>query len=219
MPVTTIELVIRVVVAALLGAALGAEREINQKTAGLRTHTLVAAGAALFTIAGAFAFDDSNVDPTRIAAQIVTGIGFIGAGGMIRTGFTVSGITTAATLWFAAALGLAVGFGMYGIAIAALVVALIVMVGFAPVRSRIHRVQHLEITYQPGHGTMTPLFETLNAVGASVHHMALDESEGVRTVRIEVAGLGGDSLEEVVSALRSRDEVLNVSTALGHESP
>jgi len=213
-----IELVARVVVAALLGAALGAEREINQKTAGLRTHTLVAAGAALFTIAGAYAFDQSNVDPTRIAAQIVTGIGFIGAGGMIRTGFTVSGITTAATLWFAAALGLAVGFGMYGISVAALIVALIVMIAFAPIRNRIHRVQHLEITYQPGHGTMTPVFETLNAVGASVHHMALEEDDGVRSVKMEVAGLGGESLDEVVSALRARDEVINVSTTAGRES-
>jgi len=218
MPVSELELVVRVVVAALLGAALGAEREVNQKTAGLRTHTLVAAGAALFTIAGAYAFDQDNVDPTRIAAQIVTGIGFIGAGGMIRTGFTVSGITTAATLWFAAALGLSVGFGMYWIAVAALVVALIVMIGFAPIRNRIHRVHRIEIAYESGHGTMTPLFETINAVGATVHHMALEEIDGVRTVNIEVVGLGGESLDEVVSALRARDEVISVSTAMGPES-
>jgi putative Mg2+ transporter-C (MgtC) family protein len=218
MPVSEIELVARVVFAALLGAALGAEREVNQKTAGLRTHTLVAAGAALFTIAGAYAFDEKNVDPTRIAAQIVTGIGFIGAGGMIRTGFTVSGITTAATLWFAAALGLAVGFGMYWIAVAALIIALIVMITFAPIRNRIHRVHRIEIMYQSGHGTMTPLFETLNAVGATVHHMSLEENEGIRTVTIEVAGLGGESLEEVVGALRARDEVISVSTTIGPET-
>ncbi|MEN8233654.1 MAG: MgtC/SapB family protein [Actinomycetota bacterium] len=213
-----IELILRVVIAALLGAALGAEREIYQKTAGLRTHTLVAAGAALFTIAGAYSFEGTDVDPTRVAAQVVTGIGFIGAGGMIRTGFTVSGITTAATLWFAAALGLAAGFGMYLIAAVALGVALVVMVGFAPIRRRIHRVQHLEIVYIPGHGTMTPLFQSLSAVGASVHNMTLNESEGIRTVAIEVVGLGGDSLDEVMSALRTRDEVLNVSTAAGPES-
>ncbi len=218
MPPTELELVLRIVIAALLGAALGAEREINQKTAGLRTHTLVAAGAALFTIAGAYAFEGTDVDPTRVAAQIVTGIGFIGAGGLIRTGFTVSGITTAATLWFAAALGLATGFGMYLIAAVALVVALVVMIGFAPIRRRIHRVQRLEIAYVPGHGTMTPLFESLNAVGASVHKMTLDESEGVRTVVLEVLGLGGDSLGEVLAALRSRDEVLKVTTTAAHET-
>jgi putative Mg2+ transporter-C (MgtC) family protein len=211
-PPSELELVLRLVIAAVLGAAFGAEREIYQKTAGLRTHTLVAAGAALFTIAGAYAFESSDVDPTRIAAQVVTGIGFIGAGAMIRTGFTVSGITTAATLWFAAALGLATGFGMYLFAAVALGVALVIMIGFAPVRRRIHRVQRIELRYVPGHGTMTPLFQSLNAVGAKVHNMTLEESEGIRTVSLEVLGLGGDSLDEVVTALRSRDEVLNVST-------
>jgi putative Mg2+ transporter-C (MgtC) family protein len=206
------ELVLRLVIAALLGAALGAEREVYQKTAGLRTHTLVAAGAALFTIAGAYAFEGSDVDPTRVAAQVVTGIGFIGAGAMIRTGFTVSGITTAATLWFAAALGLATGFGMYLFAAVALAVALVIMVGFAPIRNRIHKVQRLEMTYTPGYGTMTPLFQSLNAVGASVKNMTMEENNGVRTVSLEVVGLGGESLDEVVAALRSRDEVLNVST-------
>jgi putative Mg2+ transporter-C (MgtC) family protein len=213
MPPSELELVLRLVIAAVLGAALGVEREVFQKTAGLRTHTLVAAGAALFTIAGAYAFEGSEVDPTRVAAQIVTGIGFIGAGAMIRTGFTVSGITTAATLWFAAALGLATGFGMYLFASVALAVALAIMIGFAPIRSRIHRVQRIELRYKPGHGTMTPLFQSLNAVGAKVHNMSLEEADGVRTVSLEVLGLGGDSLDEVVSALRARDEVLNVSTA------
>ncbi|HHC09070.1 MAG TPA: MgtC/SapB family protein [Actinobacteria bacterium] len=206
-----IDLVLRVVAAALLGAALGAEREINQKTAGLRTHTLVAAGAALFTVAGAFAFEGVG-DPTRVAAQVVTGIGFIGAGGMIRSGFTVSGITTAATLWFAAALGMTVGFGMYLVAVVALVVALVVMVGFAPLRWRIRRVEHLRIVYRPGHGTLTPLFETINAIGAQVRNMSLVEEEGLRTVTLEVAGLGGEALDRLVAALRARDEVLRVET-------
>jgi len=218
LPPSELELVLRLVIAALLGAALGAEREVFQKTAGLRTHTLVAVGAALFTIAGAYAFESSDVDPTRIAAQVVTGIGFIGAGAMIRTGFTVSGITTAATLWFAAALGLATGFGMYLFATVALGVALIIMIGFSPIRRRIHRVQRLELMYTPGHGTMTPLFQSLNAVGAKVHNMKLEESDGIRTVSLEVLGLGGDSLDEVVAALRSRDEVLNVSTTDSSES-
>ena len=212
MDVGQLELVVRVVAAALLGAILGAEREINQKTAGLRTHTLVAAGAALFTVAGAFAFSGDGVDPTRVAAQIVTGIGFIGAGGMIRSGFTVSGITTAATLWFAAAIGMTVGFGMYAVAVAALVVALLVMVGFAPLRSRIRRVEHLQIVYRPGHGTLTPLFDTLNAIGAHVQNMSLVEEDGLRTVTLEIAGLGGEALDRVVTSLRARDEVLSVET-------
>ena len=211
MAVSQLELVLRVVLAALLGAALGVEREISQKTAGLRTHTLVAAGAAVFTVAGAYAFPGDGADPTRIAAQVVTGIGFIGAGGMIRTGFTVSGITTAATLWFAAALGLAVGFGMYVMAVAVLAVALLVMVGFAPLRGRIRRVHHLEIVYEAGHGTLTPLFETLNAVGARVHEMSMTERNGERTLTLAISGLGEETLEDIVTAMRSREEVVRVS--------
>jgi putative Mg2+ transporter-C (MgtC) family protein len=211
-----LELIVRVLIAALLGAALGFEREVNQKTAGLRTHTLVAAGAALFTIAGAYAFEGG--DPTRIAAQVVTGIGFIGAGGMIRTGFTVSGITTAATLWFAAALGMAAGFGMHLIAAVALGIALVVMVGFAPVRRRVHRVHRIEIVYESGHGTLAPLFESFGAIGASVHTMTLEEADGIRTVVLEVQGLGGSTLSDVVGALRGRDEVKSVSTTETHES-
>ena len=117
------------------------------------------------------------------------------------------------TLWFAAALGLATGFGMYLFAVVALAVALVIMIGFAPIRSRIHKVQRIELRYVPGHGTMTPLFQSLNAVGARVHNMTLEEIDGIRTVSLEVLGLGGDSLDEVVTALRARDEVLNVSTA------
>jgi len=207
-----IELVLRVVVAALLGAVLGIERELNQKTAGLRTHTLVAAGAALFAVVGAFALEGSSLDPTRIAAGVVTGIGFIGAGGMIRSGFTVSGITTAATLWFAAALGVAAGFGLYVVAIGSLVVALVVMVGLAPLRRYVRRVHHLEIVYEPGHGTLTPLFETLNAVGAHVRDMTMTESGGTRTLEVEVAGLGPETLDELVHALQSREEVRSVAT-------
>ncbi len=138
LPISDIEMILRVLLAATLGAALGIEREVQHKTAGLRTHTLVAAGAALFSVAGASVAVD-GADPTRVAAQVVTGIGFIGAGGMIKTGFTMTGITTAATLWFAAALGVASGFGLYWVASAALAVALAAMVGFAPFRGYIRR--------------------------------------------------------------------------------
>ena len=108
---------LRLVVAALLGGAIGLERELDEKAAGLRTHILVAAGSALFTIVSAYGFHDflangGNVvrlDPTRIAAQIVTGIGFLGAGVIFRQGFTVRRLTTAASLWIVAAIGMAAG--------------------------------------------------------------------------------------------------------------
>ena len=109
---------------------------------------------------------------------------FIGAGGMIRSGFTMSGITTAATLWFAAAVGVATGFGFYLVAVVGLVVALISMIGFAPIRPLMRRgsVHAVEIRYQGGHGTLTPLFETLNAIGAQVHRISMVEDGGLRTM-------------------------------------
>jgi putative Mg2+ transporter-C (MgtC) family protein len=212
---TEIELLARVLLAAVLGAALGVERESQQKPAGLRTHTLVAAGATLFTVAGMYAVSGTIGDPTRIAAQVVTGIGFIGAGGMIRTGFTMTGITTAATLWFAAAIGVTVGFGLYVLATASLVIALVMMLGFAPIRHRIWRnaTQQLEIRYHPGHGTLTPLFETLNAVGAQIYRMSMTEADGLRLLRCEITGIGEDYMSEIVSSLRGRDEVIHVGSS------
>lgn len=107
--------------AAALGGLIGFERELSDQPAGFRTHMLVSVGAALFTLAGAYGvegfFDDApgriRYDPTRIAAQIVTGIGFLGAGAIIQQGFSVRGLTTAASLWVTAAVGLSSGLGYY----------------------------------------------------------------------------------------------------------
>src|SRR6058998_3544152 len=115
------EILGRVALAAALGAVLGLEREIREREAGLRTHLLVSVGSALFTIVSAYGFHSFltsgesvvRADPTRIAAQIVTGIGFLGAGAIIRQGLSVRGLTTAATLWAVAAIGLASGAGYY----------------------------------------------------------------------------------------------------------
>lgn len=211
MQISEVEMIARVLLAAVLGAALGVEREVQNKTAGLRTHTLVAAGAALFTVAGASVAIE-GADATRIAAQVVTGIGFIGAGGMIKTGFTITGITTAATLWFAAALGVATGFGFYVVAAAALAIAVVSIVAFAPLRGILRRrtTQSLEIEYATGHGTLTPLFETLNAIGAQVHKMSMVESAGTRQLRCELFGVGNEAMDDVIASLRSRDEVISV---------
>jgi putative Mg2+ transporter-C (MgtC) family protein len=211
MELTDLEMVIRVAVAAGLGAILGIEREVQHKTAGLRTHTLVAAGAALFSVAGASVAADGT-DLTRVAAQVVTGIGFIGAGGMIKNGFTISGITTAATLWFSAALGVAAGFGLFAVAIASMVLVLVAMVGFAPARKYIRRakVQQLQIEYRVGHGTLTPLFETLNAIGAEVQAISMVEDEGTRTMTFELVGVGSEAMDGIVMSLRARPEVIRV---------
>lgn len=122
------EAFVRIGAAAGLGGIVGLERELDEKAAGLRTHMLVAVGSALFTMVGAYGFEDfpaRNVDPTRIAAQVVTGIGFLGAGLIFRQGFTIRGLTTAASLWLVAAIGMAAGAGFWMGAVITTVVALI----------------------------------------------------------------------------------------------
>jgi putative Mg2+ transporter-C (MgtC) family protein len=124
---------LRLAVAAALGGAIGLERELDEKAAGLRTHMLVALGAALFTMVGAYGFHDFLVnggavvrtDPGRIAAQVVTGIGFLGAGVIFRQGFTVRGLTTAASLWLVAAIGMASGAGYWSGAVLATAVGFV----------------------------------------------------------------------------------------------
>jgi len=107
-----LELLARLVLAAVLGGAIGAERELNDQPAGLRTHMLLTTGACLFTLVSAYGFG-RGTDPSRIAAQIVTGIGFLGGGAIVRDGLTVKGVTTAASIWATASVGVAIGAGSY----------------------------------------------------------------------------------------------------------
>ena len=118
----------RILIAAALGAILGLEREWRGKEAGLRTNTLIAIGSALFaTMSVTF-----GGDPARIAAQVVTGVGFLGAGAIMRTGSNVQGLTTAAMIWANAAIGLACGAGQVRLAAAATVIVLVAMIGLTP---------------------------------------------------------------------------------------
>lgn len=131
-----ISLVIRVLSSVLLGFAIGLEREMTNKYAGLRTNILVCLGACLFTVISIYGFPEVSVtgdelgtrDTARVAAQVVTGIGFIGGGTVLRHGATVFGLTTAATLWVSASIGMACGAGMYGLAITATVLSILVLV-------------------------------------------------------------------------------------------
>jgi putative Mg2+ transporter-C (MgtC) family protein len=139
------EALLRLSLAAALGGAVGFERELRDREAGLRTHMLVALGSALFTIVSAYGFHEFltsgqsvvRADPTRIAAQIVTGIGFLGAGAIIRQGLSVRGLTTAATLWVVAALGLAAGAGYYS---GAVITTALVLFALYPLRIAAYRL-------------------------------------------------------------------------------
>jgi putative Mg2+ transporter-C (MgtC) family protein len=122
-----IDLTIRLVVALLLGASIGLERELQRMPAGFRTHALVSLGSALFTVISAYAFTGPGSDPTRIAAQIVSGIGFLGGGAILHYGGTVRGLTTAASLWAVAGVGMAAGAGLYVVAVAGGVLVIVAL--------------------------------------------------------------------------------------------
>lgn len=119
--ITDLEPVLRLVVAFILSGIVGLEREVSLKPAGLRTHLLVGLGASLLTILSTDAFPGS--DPARIAAAVIVGVGFLGAGTILKTEHKIIGLTTAATLWVAASVGVAVGAGFYIIAIVATALA------------------------------------------------------------------------------------------------
>jgi putative Mg2+ transporter-C (MgtC) family protein len=128
----TADIVLRLLLAAGLGAAIGVERELRQKPAGLRTNILIAVGSALLTMASIEIGRDGGT-PDRIAAQVVTGIGFLGGGAILRGGKTVRGMTTAATIWVNAAIGLAAGAGLFAMAAVTAAITLFVLALLPPV--------------------------------------------------------------------------------------
>lgn len=161
-----LELVLRLLVAAVLSSAVGLERERLSWAAGLRTHMLVAVGACLFMIVSIHGFADAaampgmNLDPSRVAAQVVSGIGFLGAGAIILRGEIIRGLTTAASLWGVAAIGLATGGGMYVEAVAATAIVLIILAGIKPLENRYRdKTQAFELRVLATRGEFT--FESL----------------------------------------------------------
>jgi putative Mg2+ transporter-C (MgtC) family protein len=186
----------RLALAAVLGGAIGFERELREREAGLRTHLLVCLGSALFTIVSAYGFRDFltsgdqviRADPTRIAAQIVTGIGFLGAGAIIRQGISVRGLTTAATLWVSAAIGIAAGAGYYSGAVIGTVVTLVAL---WPLRLAAYRVferlrpEERSVVVQLRHGTAaSQLLDALERGHARVEHFQLEDEHDRRVVTL-----------------------------------
>jgi putative Mg2+ transporter-C (MgtC) family protein len=133
-----IELLGRLLLATVLGGAVGVERELADQPAGLRTHILLTVGACLFTVISAYGFGGVG-DPARLAAQIVTGIGFLGGGAIVRHGLTVRGVTTAASIWATTAIGVAVGAGRYLLATGGTVLVVATLVGLRALRDRLQR--------------------------------------------------------------------------------
>jgi len=141
-----LDLTLRLLLAAGLGAAIGIERELRRKPAGLRTNMLIAVGSALFTTMSA-EFATTGGTPDRIAAQVVTGVGFLGAGAILHSGGSIHGMTTAATIWVNAAVGMAAGAGQYAMAAVATAFTLVVLAVLAPLENYFERRLGIDDTH------------------------------------------------------------------------
>jgi putative Mg2+ transporter-C (MgtC) family protein len=214
-------LILRLLIAAVLGSVIGMEREKKAWAPGLRTHMLVSVGACLFMIVSAFGFADilgtKNVilDPSRIAAQVVSGIGFLGAGSILLRGEVVRGLTTAASLWSVAAIGLAVGGGLYVEAVAATLVIVIILAGIKPLEERFqqrHINHELVVEAAPGALSMGALEAALGYRGRRVIRYVArpSETEKQENVSITFNRLSPAEVAEIEIMLRRIPGVVTV---------
>jgi putative Mg2+ transporter-C (MgtC) family protein len=183
MPMPILDVVIRILLAAALGGVIGIEREIREHTAGFRTHILVSVGAAAFTLASSYGIAGTGLDPNRIAAQIVSGIGFLGAGAIIRYGVSVRGLTTAASLWTVAAVGLTVGQGFYSVALITTAVVIVSLYALRLIEERllyphVGRPVAVQVRFQSaGFSPLTQLISALEQAHVIVQEMAVVPGE------------------------------------------
>ncbi|MEK4743532.1 MULTISPECIES: MgtC/SapB family protein [unclassified Bacillus (in: firmicutes)] len=214
-----IDFIIRIGVAGLLGAIIGIEREIRSKEAGLKTHFLVAVGSALIMVVSKYAFSDivfkehMVLDPSRIAAQVVSGVGFLGAGTIIIQKQAVKGLTTAAGLWATAGIGLAIGAGMYVVGIGAMI---LVLIGLEIV-SRIFKVQFLfpqNITLQicmNKHEALQQIVETLQVKGIPILSYEVDvlqqEAGKIYKVGMQLKNISSEEKNAFIQHMQTLPEI------------
>jgi putative Mg2+ transporter-C (MgtC) family protein len=218
-------MVARVLLAVGLGAALGLEREIDSQPAGFRTHILVCLGAALFGLISVHAFapfeatrnsTDVQIDVTRVASQVVVGVGFLGGGAILKYGASIRGLTTAASMWVAAAVGLAVGLGYYWAAVAVTIAALVSLVGFRHLRDWVRRRfgRHTEtITFRLAPGVEpAAMIAALNDLqGVNVRNLQVDSTGEATEITVGLKTRVGVPLERMLGDLAGRDDVTEMS--------
>jgi len=216
--IATQELLIRLLIAALLGSIVGFERQRRSAwAAGLRTHMLVCVGAALFMITSALGFSDVltgnhiMLDPSRVAAQVASGIGFLGAGTIILRRKIVHGLTTAASIWSVAAVGLAVGGGLYTAAAGATVIMIVILAGMRPIERLIFqqaKSQMVTLDVTRWNEVVLELREICRRAGVTVHGMKIQARTELATAKIEINIAG--SMPRLVTALSAFQANLDV---------
>jgi putative Mg2+ transporter-C (MgtC) family protein len=217
---SNVEMVARLGLAAVLGSAIGLERERLLWAAGLRTHMLVCVGSTLIMIVSAFGFSDVLgldhvvLDPSRIAAQVVSGIGFLGAGTILLRGEIVRGLTTAASLWAVAAIGLAVGGGLYVPALATTFIMLVILAGVKPIEERYRermQTREIRVTAKRGEFSLAVLHAEIGEQSSRVKQFVVQPStDEADDVTIAFVRLTPIAIDEIAQRLRKLSCVMDV---------
>jgi putative Mg2+ transporter-C (MgtC) family protein len=207
-----------------LTSLIGLEREWHHKATGLRTHTLVGVGAALFVIVSKYGFRDVagaqvSIDPSRVAAQVVSGIGFIGGGLIFVRGDAVRGLTTAAIVWMTTAVGMACGAGLAAVAIVATAGHFLVVVAYPRLVATLPRSRYVgfdvRVVYEDGRGILRDVLAESTELGYSIAHVATRQLEhdvaGVSAVAVTLEVQGQPSAQPLTIALSELDGVLEVA--------
>jgi putative Mg2+ transporter-C (MgtC) family protein len=220
------DLLLRLGTAALLGSLIGLERQRHDKSAGLRTHMLVSVGSALFMIVSAYGFDGVLrpervvLDPSRVAAQVVSGIGFLGAGTILVRNQWVHGLTTAANIWAVAAIGLAAGGALYLAAFAATAIILVILAVIKPLEDRLLRRGHGErrslrlVVTEPF--AMDAIAARFRGAGLDIADLTVRDGEnpGERRVEVTCSAAPIDAILKLVESLKAVEGVREVAVSV-----
>jgi putative Mg2+ transporter-C (MgtC) family protein len=192
---------VRLVFSGVLAGLIGLERESHGRPAGLRTHILVSLGSCLIMIISIYGFSGpATRDPARLAAQVVSGIGFLGAGTILREGVSIRGLTTAASLWVVAGIGLAIGCGFYVVGLVTTILSVLTLLFLEPFEKKLFsfKIYHLEIKIGQGLSQLSELTASLYKHGWNVKHLELDmsedKSEATMDLIVEAKGLTKEHL-------------------------
>lgn len=226
---STTDLLLRLGLTLVLCFCIGLERELRQKSAGLRTHALVGLGAAVAMMVSKYGFADVlgvqgvALDPSRVAAQIVSGVGFIGAGIIFVRRGSVRGLTTAAAVWMTAMVGMACGAGLYVLAVAATASHFVVVLGYSAVERRVSRAgggpMNLIVTYTDGRGVLRDILSVLTDAGFSVSDIRIDREVKAPNVKVGLEISGPAPFTDAVDALAELDGVASVDAGPTGDAP
>ncbi len=213
-----LSMVSRLVVACLLGGVIGFEREHVHRPAGLRTHILVCVGSALVMITSEFIYyhysSHVNVDPARLGAQVISGIGFLGAGTIIKEGISVKGLTTAASLWAVSCVGISVGIGFYSGAVIATIIIFLILVVMKKTQSKVTSQKNIRLFVhtQVKKGEVNDLTKLIEEMGVKIKKTDFigSESEGEMVLRYTVDLSNQRSMPELMEAILCHEPVKRV---------